>query len=326
MLTTATTLPTVKPVAKDQCRICAARSLTRIGPSPDFAGVDIVGCTTCSAMYTSPMPDQAALAELYKQEYRTIRKEKPGEKYLWRMQQRAHAQWEFITAHQPQAPQRPAAVLDIGCGAGLLLEMFTDSAMTLVGFEPDETMSQFAQEHLGDQAQIYNTVYDRSWLAEQRFDIITASHVLEHIPDPTQFLHGLLSLLTDNGILFIEVPHESIRTVREQVRYRVAGLMHLWFFRCEPVLRLIRQANGRLIALATYGSEIGQFTHVPIHQRRRTERLLYRGRHTAQRFIGIPAPPFESMRNWSDSRLTELQHTMRYGRGIWLRMLITNRN
>jgi FlaA1/EpsC-like NDP-sugar epimerase len=41
----------------------------------------------------------------------------------------------------------------------------------------------------------------------KKFDIIIARHVIEHVTDPVEFLKLCQSILTDNGVIYIEVPN-----------------------------------------------------------------------------------------------------------------------
>jgi 2-polyprenyl-3-methyl-5-hydroxy-6-metoxy-1,4-benzoquinol methylase len=42
--------------------------------------------------------------------------------------------------------------------------------------------------------------------SNEKFDLIILSHVLEHLLNPSVFLKKIKSILSDNGILYIEVP------------------------------------------------------------------------------------------------------------------------
>jgi SAM-dependent methyltransferase len=43
----------------------------------------------------------------------------------------------------------------------------------------------------------------------ERFDVITASHVIEHVPDPVRTLAGLQQLLKNDGSITITVPNAA---------------------------------------------------------------------------------------------------------------------
>lgn len=63
------------------------------------------------------------------------------------------------------------------------------------------------------------------------FDIITISHVLEHLWDPYQTATTLFHALKPGGWLFVEVPAEA--EVLQQTH--TAGSGHLWFFEPETI-------------------------------------------------------------------------------------------
>ena len=54
---------------------------------------------------------------------------------------------------------------------------------------------------------VYPSLAELEAAGEAAFDLISLAHVLEHIPDPVQYLAGLRKWLTPNGWLLIEVPN-----------------------------------------------------------------------------------------------------------------------
>ena len=98
-------------------------------------------------------------------------------------------------------------VLDFGCGAGNLLRSYSKSRsdLELCGFDRDDRELQnllkiknFKQLIVGDLE------------TNQKFDLISMSHTLEHLTNPKQSLQQLRGLLNDGGCLAIAVPDCSI--------------------------------------------------------------------------------------------------------------------
>jgi SAM-dependent methyltransferase len=60
----------------------------------------------------------------------------------------------------------------------------------------------------------------------EKFNLVIANHVVEHIPDPIRWFHNISQLLDRNGYLFLAVPHKeyifdkirSLTSLREIIR------------------------------------------------------------------------------------------------------------
>jgi len=99
---------------------------------------------------------------------------------------------------------RDGALLDFGCGNGNLLRSFAEMlpSWRLSGAEFDD-------KHRGDVKRIpgVEAFYDNGLEGiTTHFDAVTMLHSLEHVIDPTKFLHEVRNLLTGGGLLIIEVP------------------------------------------------------------------------------------------------------------------------
>jgi 2-polyprenyl-3-methyl-5-hydroxy-6-metoxy-1,4-benzoquinol methylase len=96
-------------------------------------------------------------------------------------------------------------LLDIGCGNGDFLYFAKKTGREVVGIDLDEKAVLVAREkgldvRLGD-----IDVLNR----EEKFDIITLSHVLEHVHDPYYLLQKCYNLLDKNGYIWIDTPNLS---------------------------------------------------------------------------------------------------------------------
>lgn len=91
-------------------------------------------------------------------------------------------------------------ILDWGCGDGLLSEQFgfEGAAVTAVDF------SSKPPSNISDRVR-YQSFDQHSGTA--RYDLVIARHVFEHSYDPTGDLRMLLTKLTHDGSLYIQVPN-----------------------------------------------------------------------------------------------------------------------
>ena len=96
-------------------------------------------------------------------------------------------------------------LLDIGCGNGSLLHQFHEKfpEWVLYGIELNEKYKDIVEAIPRVQRMFVSSHPD---VINDSFECITMVHVLEHILHPKTYLEKILALLTQEGILVIEVP------------------------------------------------------------------------------------------------------------------------
>ena len=248
----------IRPVFEDagfECVLCLSARAADIGPNPDFSTSRICRCRRCGLIATSPVPSDAELENLYRWQYRQVRREAPNRAYLRDLDARAEAQLKFARGYGA-IDLLNARVLDVGCSAGSFLKTCSRSAGSLIGFEPDQLMRRTARGRLPQSARVHETLFRDDRLSARTFDLIAASHVLEHVPQPVAFVSSLCGLLSEGGALMIEVPNEDLLTVGNAVTSRWRGRMHLYFFSPDSLRATIEAAGGRVVRLATFGARL----------------------------------------------------------------------
>jgi 2-polyprenyl-3-methyl-5-hydroxy-6-metoxy-1,4-benzoquinol methylase len=95
-------------------------------------------------------------------------------------------------------------LLDIGCGNGEFLTIAKQLGYIAWGVEPDKKAYGVAK-HLGDNV-ICGSI-DSLTTKDIKFDVITISHVLEHVYDIDNLLYKCEALLNNEGAIYIEYPN-----------------------------------------------------------------------------------------------------------------------
>lgn len=164
---------------------------------------------------------------------------------------------------------RNSAVVDIGANDGTLLTAFKNrGAIRVIGVEPANVDPESKIYHniplmWGQDAidQILNISY-------QGVDIITATNVLAHTPDPVRFLYHVRSILKDNGVFYFEVP--NFRNVIDNVDYDAVYHEHYSYFGLYAIKKMLMRSSFKIIDIVnwpTHGGSLGVFcmkssTHV----------------------------------------------------------------
>lgn len=266
-----------------KCLTCCERSLRLLGVNPDFQDSNVYLCRSCQLIFTYPMPSDKYLADQYEENYRNAIDLLPNESRIAFMDRRGQTQRDYILKRSSIKPANHLRVLDIGCGVGSLLKAFTDVADFLMGFEPDARVADVARSRLRSDAVVRNQMFNLDCLPAKPFDLVCLSHVFEHVPNPIEFLKSLLGILTRRGILFLEVPNESLYTVREIISSNFRGKMHVLFMNRDSLPKLVAQAGGQTVDIRTFGPHNHETLVVPFKQGTRWRRFNERIRWTMRR-------------------------------------------
>jgi 2-polyprenyl-6-hydroxyphenyl methylase/3-demethylubiquinone-9 3-methyltransferase len=96
-------------------------------------------------------------------------------------------------------------ILDIGCGAGLLCEPFTRLGAQVIGIDASATNIAAAKLH-ADKSQLsidYRCTTPEAMDVRERFDIVLAMEVVEHVTDVGVFLERCTAMLKPGGLMVI---------------------------------------------------------------------------------------------------------------------------
>jgi len=161
-------------------------------------------CHSCGLVYQSPRMTEEETAAYYRAEYRRTYQgvEEPVARDLAVQTARAQSLLGFVRPHIASIGR----CLDIGCSAGLILQRFKDHYNCQpVGVEPGDAYRVYAREQ---GLTVYPSLDELERAGEARFDLVSMSHVLEHLPDPVGYLgHLRETLIAPAGWLLVEVPN-----------------------------------------------------------------------------------------------------------------------
>jgi len=241
------------------CSFCQSNNSSIKYPTYDIFGnaYDLCRCHQCQAIFLSPFPDKARLAQAYDESYYGEGDEKFNEGLIEKM----------LDYFRNQRAKRIAGlignkgkVLDIGCGNGKFLEMIqTHGDIEPLGIEMEGNAGKRAKNILGDLIKI--GVLERDDFDKSSIDAITLFHVFEHLTDPKEYLQIIQTILKPGGILYMSFP--NIGSIQAKMFkgdwLHLDPPRHLFFFEPNVFITLMESYGFEIIGERHFNIEYNPF-------------------------------------------------------------------
>lgn len=217
----------------------------------------VVHCYSCEFIHVIPTPPEDILADYYAREF--YEKEKPSyiqryneDRVWWEMTHRRNivAATEAFGRINGTTP----SVLDVGTGPGIFLDVAAQFQWETWGIEPSRQCAQLAARR-GHNI-FMGTLEEFARETNKQFQFVHAYEVLEHVPNPLNFLEDMASVLLPHGVIGIVVPNDY-NTLQLQAkeklgienRWWVAPPQHLNYFTPNALLNLIVKAGFEILEI-----------------------------------------------------------------------------
>lgn len=113
-------------------------------------------------------------------------------------------------------PFEGLALLDIGCGGGLLSEPMARLGFTVTGADASEKNVRTAELHAADSgvSVTYRAATAEVLAAEgQSFDVILNMEVVEHVADLPRFIAACAAMLKPGGLMFVATLNKTLKSL-----------------------------------------------------------------------------------------------------------------
>jgi SAM-dependent methyltransferase len=151
---------------------------------------------------------------------------------------------DLLVRYTHAAERGGGRLLDVGCGDGQSLEILADLGWSVSGVEVDASAVAVARGRGIDVR--HGTIADAGF-ADETFDVVTSSHVIEHVHSPLDFLAQSRRILKTGGRLVAVTPNARAMLLVRHGRNWLAldPPRHLVLFTAPSLEALAREAGFR---------------------------------------------------------------------------------
>lgn len=178
----------------------------------------VVGCKQCGLVYVSPMPNfqPALLKRMYVNGY--FAEYTPS----WeRIRSKKNPRRRLLLS-QKYAKRPIRKFLEVGCGVGYGLEAALRLQWSVVAQDVSPDFAAVVKKRLGIEVHVGPLLKDS--FPTEHFDIIYMDSVLEHVPEPLEFMKKILGFLAPGGVLYLVLPNErSLANTLKDACYKLLG-------------------------------------------------------------------------------------------------------
>ncbi len=221
------------------CPLCGSKETNLYCENSDFLfetteeKFKLIRCKKCDLIFMEKKFNPQELAKFYPKDYWEEKERKTENLYR-----------KFVIYHHiffvKKYLKNGNSILDIGCGDGLFLNELNRKkrykAYGLEGFNKNVIAKNFTL--------IPEKIENVEKIPEE-FDVITAFHVIEHLPDPDSFLEKVNKFLKENGKVILQLPNtDSIQAKIFKKRWTGIDIpRHLMNYNPENLRILLKKHN-----------------------------------------------------------------------------------
>lgn len=225
-----------KSMVTTECYLCKNKKFEqRVGRVRDNPNLKVLECTSCGLVFLSSFShirdgfyENSGMHGENLRNIQTLINESNFDD---------ERRFQFLKSLLPNR-----SVLDFGCGTGSFLSKAKTLANKVHGIEPEKRLADHFQQM---DLTVYNNISKVP--SQNKYDIITLFHVLEHFPDPRTTLIELSKLLEEEGQIIIEVPNsdDALLTLYQSKAFSCFTYWscHLFLFNARTLKIFVGQAG-----------------------------------------------------------------------------------
>jgi len=228
-------------------------------------------CQACEIDYQSPQPSLQQIADFYPKDYDKHGALEAPRALSWSRRLVYHYRYGFkhLPANAGLAFLAPVLalfkyrntiaytaagkVLDVGCGNGKFLQSLQQMGWQACGVDFNENAVAACQ---AAGLEVKQGTIEAAGFAPGAFDLVTARHVIEHVPDPITFIQEIAQVTKSGGQVLIRTPNNNALGKKYFHEYWFPNEVprHLMLFSPKSIDALLGQHGFKKITLKTLTS------------------------------------------------------------------------
>jgi|TARA_B110001452_G_scaffold244578_1_gene228677 2-polyprenyl-3-methyl-5-hydroxy-6-metoxy-1,4-benzoquinol methylase len=205
----------------------------------------ITECKGCEFRFTNPRPKEKYIYKYYQSKsYISHSSTKKGLINKTYHLVRSYQFYKKKKAIQKKNNVEKGKILDIGCGTGDFLKYMDSSGWEIDGVETDKGARIIAEKKLNKKIKEKLNLFNE----ENKYDVITMWHVLEHVYNVEGYLKKINKLLKKGGFVVIGIPNCNSYDAKKYKENWVAYDLpiHLSHFRKKDIKKLAKKNKFEL--------------------------------------------------------------------------------
>lgn len=203
-------------------------------------GWSYLQCPGCGLVLLHPVPDEATLRSYYNDDY-----EVDFDRYIKNIRRGSESVLDDLKKQFP----RYGRLLEVGCSYGGFLAEAKRDGWEVTGVELNETAARYARDKLNLRV-FTGSLQDQLQQLGEPYEAVALFHVIEHVPDPVQFLELCRKLSKPGGLLVLKTPNVAsliARVTRASWQW-VSPPAHLCLYSPKTLALLLERAGYQPIA------------------------------------------------------------------------------
>ena len=196
------TLNTFDTVAS--CPVCETLT-SKATPVVKVWSATYMECSGCGHGYCDITPSESAVTKYYSENILGNTYYTNPDQIENRIEQIYAPKLDWIiSSYEKSFGRKPKSILDLGAGSAHFLETCKRKGLQVSGLEIDETYRAWAEKNFG--IMLYKDAQALLKSNLKVFDVVTSFNVIEHIPQPAEFLKLYDTFSNEESLIVVETP------------------------------------------------------------------------------------------------------------------------